>query len=117
MRAFDKIIMEGMVNTESMLKARLVALKKKRSAGFDVTAEIKRAGRFLERYQSFTRDWQYWYYDDLPGKGDPGPKEDKPDLEAIYAGIEVRIQKRMYDSVLPQANEIELVLDKVEKKS
>jgi hypothetical protein len=80
MHKFDKIIMDGMVNVEAMLKARKKVLEQKRKAGFDVTAEIKRAGRFVQRYQQFRRDWEYWYYDELPGQGDKGPKGDKPHL-------------------------------------
>lgn len=77
MNNFDKIIMEGMVNTQAMLKARRKVLFQKKSAGFDVTKELARAGRFLERYEVFLRDWQYWYYDDVAGSGIGAPWDEE----------------------------------------
>ncbi len=111
MHKFDKIIMEGMVNTEAMLKARRKVLLQKKTAGFDVVDELARAGRFLKRYQSFVQDWQYWYYD--TARKDPTVKSlgDGPALKGIYDGVEVRIQQKLPKLVLPQAHHIELVLD------
>lgn len=76
MNSFDKLIMDAMVNANSMLMARKKILGDKLKAGHSVSDEYHRARRFQERYASFVRDWQYWYYDDLPGHGDHGPRSE-----------------------------------------
>lgn len=117
MHKFDKIILESMVNTEAMLSARRKVLLQKRSAGYDVTHELKRAGRFLERYSTFVHDWTYWYYDTRPGSQEAEHNPHGKPLPSIYDGIEIRIQQKLPGMVLPRAHQIELVLDKKAKKS
>lgn len=117
MHKFDKLILESMVNTESMLVARKKVLEQKRKAGFNVTAEVKRAGRFLERYQGFMRDWQYWYYDDIAGTGDPGPKKDERKSSSPLAGVDVIVHQKLASWILPTFPHVELELDKDIKKS
>lgn len=111
MHKFDKIIMEGMVNTESMLKARVKVLKKKRDAGFDVKAELQRANRFVARYSSFVQDWMYWYYDTRNDETRSGNPADPPALPGIFDGVEIRMKQKFPELVLPRAHEIELVID------
>lgn len=76
MNKFDNLIMDGMINVSSMLEARRKVLKQRQDAGFDVSHELQRAKRFSVRYAGFVRDWQYWYYDDVAGQGDGGPRSD-----------------------------------------
>lgn len=116
MHKFDKLTLDGMVNTQSMLKARVKVLKIKRDAGFDVKEELVRANRFLQRFSGFVNDWQYWYYDN---KGDPSRSRNwkgPPALPGVLDAVEVRIAKNVPKLVLPRANEIELVLDTSIKK-
>lgn len=116
MNKFDKIIMEGMVNTQSMLKARVKVLKLKRDAGFDVNLEIQRAKRFMERHNALVRDWMYWYYDTRNDVTRSSRTPAPPALDAIYEGVEVRITERIPKMVLPRASQIELVIDTPVKK-
>lgn len=70
MNSFDNLIMDALVNVDSMLKARRKILKGKLDAGHSVREEYHRAKRFQDRYATFVRDWQYWYYDGIAGSGD-----------------------------------------------
>lgn len=117
MNKFDKIIMEGMVNTLSMLKARTKVMSSKQSAGFDVKAELVRSKRFVLRYESFLHDWSYWYYDERGEDGEQRGAANPPALPGIWDGVEVRIEHKYPKLVLPQAREIELVLDTNDEKS
>ncbi len=76
MNKFDILIMDSMVNVDSMLKARVKVLRDKLDSGVHVTDELRRAKRFQARYATFVRDWQYWYYDQMDGSGDKGPAHD-----------------------------------------
>ena len=87
MNKFDNLIMDAMINVDSMLMARHKVLVSKMNAGHDVSQEMLRAKRFQQRYATFVRDWQYWYYDDIAGQGDAGPGQDR----RLQKGTEVQL--------------------------
>ncbi len=69
MHPFDKEIHHTLKNVMSMLKARRHVLELNRDNGPEFSFNIKRHNDMERRIQHFIRDWEYWYYDSLPGSG------------------------------------------------